>query len=401
MEVQFGADTGTGGFYDKLELAVRGRLLAEGTADSPILFTSRVSSPVPGAWGAIYLDQAALSSSLNHVRVSGATTGLDSRQTDVSIANSVFDQTGGGVFLVGPLSATVSDSRFSRGGNPGPSPFSLKGFGAAIENNGAGGSDTVSFERNTFVGNNRGLHLAAFQPIALRANGNVVQNNSLGVYVEAVNSGWQIGLNDNSVVGNGTGVQTYVASQAGAPSFQATGNNIYGNSTFDWDLHNWRDSSDAQFRDDLVAEGNWWGTTSPGEIAAHVRDGTDDFTRGVLDYDPFLTGPAPFAPAPDTAAPDTSITAGPSGTINSTSASFSFSATEAGSGFECKLDAGAWAACSSPKELTGLSEGSHTFSVRAKDAAGNTDASEATRSFTVDTAAPDTSITAGPSGTIN
>jgi subtilisin family serine protease len=90
----------------------------------------------------------------------------------------------------------------------------------------------------------------------------------------------------------------------------------------------------------------------------------------------------------DTAAPDTSITAGPSGTISSSSASFSFSATEAGSSFECKLDAGSWIACSSPKELTGLSEGSHTFSVRAKDAAGNTDASEATRSFTIDLAAP-------------
>ena len=90
----------------------------------------------------------------------------------------------------------------------------------------------------------------------------------------------------------------------------------------------------------------------------------------------------------DTTPPDTSIASGPSGTISSSSASFSFSATEAGSSFECKLDAGSWAACSSPRELTGLSEGSHNFSVRAKDAAGNTDASEATRSFTVDTTPP-------------
>ncbi len=98
-------------------------------------------------------------------------------------------------------------------------------------------------------------------------------------------------------------------------------------------------------------------------------------------------GPPP-SDVVDTSAPDTSITSGPSGTTNSSSAAFVFASTPEGASFECKLDAGSWVTCSSPKELTGLSEGSHTFSVRAKDAAGNTDASEATRSFTVDTTAP-------------
>ena len=102
----------------------------------------------------------------------------------------------------------------------------------------------------------------------------------------------------------------------------------------------------------------------------------------------------------DTTPPGTAITSGPSGTIRETSASFGFSATEAGSSFECKLDTGAWAACTSPKALSALSEGQHTFDVRAKDAAGNVDATPATRTFTVDTAAPDTAITSGPTGTV-
>src|SRR5439155_709668 len=42
----------------------------------------------------------------------------------------------------------------------------------------------------------------------------------------------------------------------------------------------------------------------------------------------------------DTSAPDTSITASPSDPTNSTGASFSFSSTESGSSFQCKLDAG-------------------------------------------------------------
>lgn len=88
-------------------------------------------------------------------------------------------------------------------------------------------------------------------------------------------------------------------------------------------------------------------------------------------------------PAPDTTAPDTSISSGPSGSVTSTSATFEFSSTEAGSTFECKLDAGSWASCSSPKAYSGLAVGSHSFEVRAKDAAGNTDATPASRSWTI------------------
>jgi peptidoglycan/xylan/chitin deacetylase (PgdA/CDA1 family) len=107
--------------------------------------------------------------------------------------------------------------------------------------------------------------------------------------------------------------------------------------------------------------------------------------------------PATRTWAVDTSAPDTSITSGPTGLVRSTSASFGFSATQSGSSFECKLDAGAWAACTSPKAYSGLSQGSHTFSVRAKDAAGNVDASPTSRTWTVDTVAPNTTITGAPS----
>ena len=99
----------------------------------------------------------------------------------------------------------------------------------------------------------------------------------------------------------------------------------------------------------------------------------------------------------DSGAPDTSITVGPpaGGTITTASTSFSFTSPELGATFECKLDARAWGACPSPKDYTGLGDGSHTFSVRAKDAAGNTDATPASRTFTVDATPPETTITAG------
>jgi hypothetical protein len=93
---------------------------------------------------------------------------------------------------------------------------------------------------------------------------------------------------------------------------------------------------------------------------------------------------APPPPPPDTTAPDTSIAGGPSGTTTSTEAAFGLTATEAGSSFACKLDGGNWASCSSPVTYTGLAVGSHTLSARATDAAGNTDASPATRAWTVE-----------------
>ena len=99
---------------------------------------------------------------------------------------------------------------------------------------------------------------------------------------------------------------------------------------------------------------------------------------------------------PDTTAPDTTISSGPGGpTIDATPA-FGFTSTEAGSTFTCRVDAGAWAACTSPWTTAALADGAHSVSVRARDAAGNTDASPAARSFTVDTAAPHTTITSQP-----
>ncbi|HET9591792.1 MAG TPA: right-handed parallel beta-helix repeat-containing protein [Solirubrobacterales bacterium] len=100
--------------------------------------------------------------------------------------------------------------------------------------------------------------------------------------------------------------------------------------------------------------------------------------------------PPPTEPTPpaDTTAPDTSIDAGTAGTTTSTSASFQFSSTESGSSFQCKLDSGSWTSCTSPKSYSSLAVGSHTFAVVATDAAGNTDASPATRTWTVEAEAP-------------
>ncbi|MGH3145481.1 MAG: TolB family protein, partial [Rubrobacter sp.] len=86
---------------------------------------------------------------------------------------------------------------------------------------------------------------------------------------------------------------------------------------------------------------------------------------------------ASWGPA-NTSVPETTITyASPAAVFNSTSARFFFS-SELDTIFECKLDGGAFAPCESPKEYADLSEGPHTFQVRAINAAGNADPTPAT-----------------------
>lgn len=85
--------------------------------------------------------------------------------------------------------------------------------------------------------------------------------------------------------------------------------------------------------------------------------------------------------------PMTSIDSGPTGSIRSTSATFTFSAypVAAAASFDCSLDATGWSPCTSPATYTGLSTGSdHYFQVRAVSADGLADSTPAQRFFTVD-----------------
>jgi hypothetical protein len=102
----------------------------------------------------------------------------------------------------------------------------------------------------------------------------------------------------------------------------------------------------------------------------------------------------------DTQAPDALIDSGPQGPTNDPRPSFAFSADEPNTSFECRFDTAAFASCSdSARPGSPLPEGSHSFSVRASDQAGNTGPA-ASRSFRVDLTPPETSLL-GPSGPVD
>jgi hypothetical protein len=101
--------------------------------------------------------------------------------------------------------------------------------------------------------------------------------------------------------------------------------------------------------------------------------------------------------ADDTTPPDTIIDSAPGPTASDKPQTVTFHASESGDVFECRVDGGPWAGCTSPHALTALPAGVHLFEVRATDDAGNPDATPAqARWTTIDTTPPTTVIDSGP-----
>ncbi len=96
--------------------------------------------------------------------------------------------------------------------------------------------------------------------------------------------------------------------------------------------------------------------------------------------------------------PDTTILTGADNGFSPAAVTFTFEGTPDATSFESSLDAAPFAACTSPKTITGLAAGPHAFAVRALDGTSTPDASPATREFVTDLVGPDTAITAPAPG---
>ena len=72
--------------------------------------------------------------------------------------------------------------------------------------------------------------------------------------------------------------------------------------------------------------------------------------------------------AVDTQAPKTSVTGV---SVNGTTAVATFTSDDGQATYQCSLDGGPFASCTSPATFSGLSAGTHTFAVRGTDAHGN------------------------------
>jgi hypothetical protein len=129
--------------------------------------------------------------------------------------------------------------------------------------------------------------------------------------------------------------------------------------------------------------------------AATLAEGTYHFTvQATASGD---TGPVTrYDFTVDTTPPSIAITPGSSSIATGGAISVGFSAGEVGVVFECRLDAGLFQLCTSPKSYAGLALGEHTLEVRATDAAGNTGAATSW-AFTSVAAPPEPAAPVAPS----
>jgi hypothetical protein len=155
------------------------------------------------------------------------------------------------------------------------------------------------------------------------------------------------------------------------------------------------DQTGSTFRCKL--DGAAFGACSSGVSYSNLGDGPHTFQVAAVDpsgnQDPT---PESRSWTVDATPPQTTITGGPASPTSSQSASFTFSSSEGGSTFRCKLDGGNFAACASGQTYPNMAHGQHTFQVLAADPAGNQDLSPAAWSWTVDVQGPAVAIANGP-----
>jgi hypothetical protein len=222
--------------------------------------------------------------------------------------------------------------------------------------------------------------------------------NSNAIDLEVFDVGVQT-LNATNVIANGSGTAADVSAV----------NNAAGSVTINLDHSNYDTENEPGATTTITDPGSGANQLAAPQFSDAATSGfhqlagsptVDAGTAGAglgsadVDGDPRSVGSAPdigadeFVPAVtpppvDTFPPDTKIIDGPKKKTFKRHVKFEFGGSEPGVTFECRLDDGAFEACSSPDKLKGLKRGKHVFAVRAIDQAGNADPVPADRQWKV------------------
>jgi hypothetical protein len=131
-----------------------------------------------------------------------------------------------------------------------------------------------------------------------------------------------------------------------------------------------------------------------------LPDGKHTFNVVAKDLLENVSVPTSFVWAVATPLGAVRITDAPPALTNQPTARFNFSSDGPVLGYECQLDGKGFSPCQSPQPYQGLGDGQHTFDVRAVSL-GGTAGTASTYPWTVDTTAPETSITSAPTSPSN
>jgi hypothetical protein len=274
-------------------LVVQGRIVANGSADKPIIFCSNQSDVKFGKWQGIVLLASEKKNLMENCRVEGAETGLAASFSSIVLKNSYFTncrtglrfqdslfQISGGGAAKCELGLNLHDSEadiigadFSRnriGIALQQSSFSLSG--TVISDNEleavSAEESKVILQGNQFNKNGRGITLTSCE--GLIAHNIIDKNMNYGISLSAS----RVKVNANEISRN-SGIGIRVTDDESI----AWGNSITDNGRYD--MYN-------VGAEGYMAIGNWWGDLKTSEVAGRIYDKTNDPAVGRVFFIPIL-----------------------------------------------------------------------------------------------------------------
>jgi parallel beta-helix repeat protein len=225
----FGADNP---YYPQAEIIVTGRLIARGTADKPILFTSAEPGPQPADWGALNF-LGSQGNVVEYARIEYAYNGIHSHGGQVLIANDTFVKNAVAISVKKEEEAT---------GTPG--------FGIPAD---------ITVTGNLIADNRGGINIRSSRGII--SHNTIRDNKFFGIWIKEQCRGK---VDHNEITANQKGIFFYKAE-----GMTVSANNIYGNHDYNLAI------ADEQGKD-IDAAGNWFGTMNQAQVEATIFDGKAD-----------------------------------------------------------------------------------------------------------------------------
>lgn len=231
-------------YYPQAEIIVRGRLIARGTKEKTIVFTSAEVDARPADWGAINL-LGGEGNVIEYCKILFAYNGVHSHGASAAINHDEFAKNGVGV------SCKKEEETPS-------APW----FGKISD---------MQITYNRFVGNKGGI---GFRNSKAVVSHNLFQDNKFfGIFPK---DEVQAEISYNEITGNKKGIYLY----------QAKGLTIHNNNIYDNTDYNIAVAEAQDF--DVDARQNWFGTDKVEKIEATIFDKKDDPEMGAILIDPVL-----------------------------------------------------------------------------------------------------------------
>ncbi|WP_223905659.1 NosD domain-containing protein [Geobacter sp. AOG1] len=231
-------------YYPQAEIIVTGRLIAKGTAEKPILFTSAEANPQPADWGSLNF-LGSKGNVVEHCRVEYAYNGVHSHGGQVLIKDDTF------VKNAVAISVKKEDEAV---GTPG--------FGIPAD---------ITVTGNLIEDNKGGINVRISKAVITR---NTIRGNKFfGIWLKGKCEGE---ISRNEITANQKGIFFY---KAGGMTIKD--NNIFGNIDYNLAI------ADEQGTD-IPAAGNWFGMTDRSKIEELIFDGKADPSIARIIVAPFL-----------------------------------------------------------------------------------------------------------------